>query len=428
MARSYNGGVNKKSRYGIGPCCTRCEPSLSPRIIVATAAPIASAPVRICLVYDCLFPWTVGGAERWYRNLAERLATDGHEVTYLTRLQWDPADPPEIPGVAVVAVSPAEALYGPDGGRRIGQAVRFGRGVLSHLLHRRGEYDVVHACSFPYFSVLAAAAATGWTPTRLVVDWFEVWSYRYWSAYAGPFAGAVGWIVQALCTRVPQQAFAFSDLHARRLPARRGTVVLRGLFATHTTPAAAVPAEDPPTVVFAGRQIADKRVDAIVPALLAARREIPELRALVLGDGPERPALLAQVAAAGAQAVVRAPGFVSNEEVRAALATATCLLLPSQREGYGMVVIEAASTGTPSVLVRGEDNAATELVEVGVNGFVAETAEAEPLAAALIAAHRGGHELRQRTRRWFEDHREELSMEASLREVTGHYRSASTRR
>ena len=61
--------------------------------------------MRICLVYDCLYPWTVGGAERWMRDLAERLVADGHEVTYLTRLQWDSGDAPDIPGVRVVAVS-----------------------------------------------------------------------------------------------------------------------------------------------------------------------------------------------------------------------------------------------------------------------------------------------------------------------------------
>ena len=44
--------------------------------------------MRVCLVYDCLFPYTVGGAERWYRNLSERLAADGHDVTYLTLRQW----------------------------------------------------------------------------------------------------------------------------------------------------------------------------------------------------------------------------------------------------------------------------------------------------------------------------------------------------
>ena len=53
---------------------------------------MASCPaaVRICLVYDCLYPYTVGGAERWYRELAERLAHDGHDVTYLTMRQWEP--------------------------------------------------------------------------------------------------------------------------------------------------------------------------------------------------------------------------------------------------------------------------------------------------------------------------------------------------
>src|SRR5262249_48379662 len=45
-------------------------------------------PVRICIVYDCLYPHTVGGAERWYRNLSERLADEGHDVTYLTLRQW----------------------------------------------------------------------------------------------------------------------------------------------------------------------------------------------------------------------------------------------------------------------------------------------------------------------------------------------------
>ena len=44
--------------------------------------------MRICVVYDCLYPYTVGGGERWYRNLAQRLASAGHEVTYLTLRQW----------------------------------------------------------------------------------------------------------------------------------------------------------------------------------------------------------------------------------------------------------------------------------------------------------------------------------------------------
>ena len=66
-----------------------------------------------------------------------------------------------------------------------------------------------------------------------------------------------------------------------------------------------------------------------------------------------------------------ARGFTDTETVDAEMRRATCMLLTSQREGYGMVVVEAAAQGTPSVVVAGEDNAATELIEEGVNGTIA---------------------------------------------------------
>lgn len=51
--------------------------------------------MRVCLIYDCLFPHTVGGAERWYRNVALRLRDEGHEVTYVTLRQWARGEEPE---------------------------------------------------------------------------------------------------------------------------------------------------------------------------------------------------------------------------------------------------------------------------------------------------------------------------------------------
>src|SRR6266566_613193 len=115
--------------------------------------------MRVCLVYDCLFPYTVGGGERWYRSLAERLAQEGHEVTYLTLRQWPRGDRPEIPGrIGVVAAGPRMALYTASGRRRILPPLVFGLGVFLHLLRHGRRYDVVDTGAFPYFSLLAAAA------------------------------------------------------------------------------------------------------------------------------------------------------------------------------------------------------------------------------------------------------------------------------
>ena len=77
------------------------------------------------------------------------------------------------------------------------------------------------------------------------------------------------------------------------------------------------------------------------------------------------------------------------------------MVLPSRREGYGLVVVEAAARGVPSVVVADVDNAATELVDEGENGFVAPSASPEDLAAAILRVRDAGPALRTSTAAWF---------------------------
>jgi len=385
--------------------------------------------MHICLVYDCLFPYTVGGAERWYRNLGERLAEEGHQVTYLTLRQWERGERGQVPGVEVVPVGPRMTLYTPEGRRRILPPLVFGLGVLLHLLRHGSRYDVVHTASFPYFSLLAATALRPLRRFRLVVDWHEVWTREYWIEYLGAVAGPVGDAVQALCLRMPQRAFCFSQLHARRLREKdvNGEVtVLEGEYAGALEPRTPERAE--PVVVFAGRHIPEKRVPSLVPALARARERIPELRGEIYGDGPERGEVLRLRSSLGLDGALDVPGFVATERVKAALSRALCLVLPSRREGYGMVVVEAAALGTPSVVVADPDNAATDLVSDGENGFVATSAAAADLAATIERVHAEGHALRERTAAWFAANAERLSLESSLKRVLEGYAEPSARR
>jgi glycosyltransferase involved in cell wall biosynthesis len=378
--------------------------------------------MRVCLVYDCLFPYTVGGAERWYRNLGERLAADGHEVTYLTLRQWGRDERADVPGVRVVSAGPRMQLYAPGGRRRVLPPLVFGVGVLWHLLRHGRRYDVVHTASFPYFSLLAAALVRPLRRFRLVVDWHEVWSGDYWREYLGRVGGRIGEAVQSLCLRLPQRAFCFSELHARRLraaPVNGELTVLEGEYAGPLEAREPAPAE--PLVVFAGRHIPEKRVPALVPALALARERIPELRGEVLGDGPERDEVLRLRSQYRLDDALDVPGFVSAERVESALARALCMVLASRREGYGMIVIEAAALGTPSVVVADPDNAAADLVVEGENGYVATSASPEDLAAAIERVHAEGQPLRERTADWFRANARRLSLESSLETVLAAY-------
>jgi glycosyltransferase involved in cell wall biosynthesis len=376
--------------------------------------------MRICLVFDCLYPHTVGGAERWYRNLAEDVARREHTVTYLTLLQWDPGTGPGVPDVDVVAVAGRAELYA-HGRRSIGAQLRFAFGVFRHLVRHGGRYDVVQTPAL-HVSLLAVLAARPFRRFTLVVDWFEVWTREYWLDYLGGVAGRLGWWGQRVSARAKHRALCFSRRHARRLEqiGYSGEItILEGLLPAGMEAAQPQPAE--PMVVFAGRLIPEKQATAVVPAVALARERIPDLRATIFGDGPERAALLRLIDASGLDGAVQAPGFVAGELLEDAVKRALCLLFPSRREGYGLVVVEAAAVGTPTVVVDGPDNAAAELVEDGVNGFVAKSAEPEELGDAILRVHEAGPALRESTADWFRRNRKRLSLETSVERVLAVY-------
>ena len=384
------------------------------------------AAVRVCLAYDCLFPWTVGGAERWLRSLAEELAAEGNDVTYLTRRQWPASTPPSIPGVKVIAVSREEELYGEDGARRSGEPLRYGLGVFRHLIRHRRSYDVVHVTVAPFFGLLGARAALLGSRVPLFADWDEAWTPDYWREYAGPIRGRIGTLVQWLCVKASRRGFVESRLHADRLREigfSGELTLLPGLYDGPESIEPRGPAQ-PPMVVFAGRHIPEKRVLSIPSAIVEARRGVPELRATIIGDGPDRERLLEEIARLKAGEFISAPGFVDFNRVLDEISQAACLLLPSSREGYGIVVMEAAARATPVVLVAGPDNAATELVEEGVNGFIAPDDSPSGLATAILKAVDGGQELRASTSEWFAMRSQSASAAASARLVGRKHREA----
>jgi glycosyltransferase involved in cell wall biosynthesis len=310
-----------------------------------------------------------------------------------------------------------------DGKRRILPPLRFGWGVLLHLLRHGRSYDIVHTASFPYFSLLAAGLARWFGGYRIVCDWHEVWSDDYWRDYLGKM-GRAGSFVQRLCARIPQKAYAFSRLHAERLKSL-GLEQVGLLTGEYASPGKLQSfSGSSVTVVYAGRFIPEKRIGLLVDALALARSSIPGLRARLIGDGPTRPEMIARVEALGLSDMVDLPGFVTVEAVDTAMRESLCIVQPSSREGYGMVVIEAAHRGVPAIVVAAPDNAATELVDEGVNGFVVPEPNPSLLAEAIVECWNRGPELRASTRRWYDENEFRLSIESSLQTVVESYANA----
>lgn len=105
------------------------------------------------------------------------------------------------------------------------------------------------------------------------------------------------------------------------------------------------PKEPRPTVAFLGRLAANKRPDHALEAFLLARRALPDARMWVVGSGPMEQALRSRADLEP----VEFHGRVDHATKFDLLARSHALLVTSVREGWGLVVTEAAAVGTPSI-------------------------------------------------------------------------------
>jgi glycosyltransferase involved in cell wall biosynthesis len=135
-----------------------------------------------------------------------------------------------------------------------------------------------------------------------------------------------------------------------------------------------------PTLVTVCRLYPVKRVDRFlrIVALLSSR--VPELRALVVGDGPEQKAL-----ADLARDLGLLPGTVEflgrRNDVPAILVAADALLVTSDHEGFPNVILEAMAAGRPVVTSPAGD--APAVVQEGVTGYVVPSEDLEAAADRL---------------------------------------------
>ena len=107
-----------------------------------------------------------------------------------------------------------------------------------------------------------------------------------------------------------------------------------------------------PLVVAVGRLVPVKRFELLIDGLVRLKARHPELRAVIVGEGYERPRLEALIAGHGAGGWISLPGYVPDDELISLYRQAWVVASTSLREGWGMTVTEAGACGTPSVVTR----------------------------------------------------------------------------
>jgi glycosyltransferase involved in cell wall biosynthesis len=140
-----------------------------------------------------------------------------------------------------------------------------------------------------------------------------------------------------------------------------------------------VPSGGPVRLVAAGRLSPEKGFDVLLEAVRRALADGADLRLELVGSGPEQERLAALAARLGDR--VQLTPALPREQLWRRIEAAHALVVPSRREGLGLVALEAIARGRPVVASRA--GGLPEAVRDGEDGLLVPVADAAALAAAL---------------------------------------------
>ncbi|WBB65928.1 glycosyltransferase family 4 protein [Micromonospora sp. WMMD812] len=347
-------------------------------------------------------PWhpDAGGAEVYAWQVARDLVTAGAEVTFVTaRPAGQPGDETRD-GIRIVRVGGRWTIY---------------PRVLGWLWRHRRRFDAVVDCQngIPFFSPVVLPRDV---PVICVIHHVHDRQFRL---YFGPLLGRFGaWLEGPVARRVYRRGvtLAVSPSTAQAVRDRlrwAGPVVVvpNGAPAATAGGPGAGPRDGAPRLVCVGRVTRHKRVDLVLDAVDRLRGHRPGLRLDVVGGGPDVEAIRGQVAARGLAGVVTVHGHLPAAERDALLDAAWLHVAGSWGEGWGLVVVEAAAAGLPTVAF--DVDGLRDAVRPGRTGWLVTegTAPVEHLAAGLdraldvLAEPSAAGRMAAECRRWSESFR-----------------------
>jgi glycosyltransferase involved in cell wall biosynthesis len=308
-----------------------------------------------------------GGAERYLHEIGKRLVARGHRVEWLTAGFPGAAREDTLDGIKIHRV-----------GGRISVYLLL---PLAYLRKFRDRFDAIVDAEngIPFFSPFFSLK-----PKVCLV--FHVHQRVFRRHLPFPFSSMFCWIEAVMMPLAYSNSrfIAISsdtkhELNGLGVPEEHIDLVVSGVDPNLQPLDKSVH----PTLAYVGRLKAYKRIESLIDTIPELSKRFPTLSVIVAGTGDHEPALRAHAAARGVAERIVFEGFVTEARKREILASTWLFVMPSEMEGWGLTIVEAAACGTPSV---GYDvPGVREAIADGRTGaIVPNGSDLTPVLAALL--------------------------------------------
>ena len=273
----------------------------------------------------------IGGAETWTREVMTALGRRGHEIRVLAYAKDGIEREYTVGGMRVDRV---------QGGR-----LAVARTVIRTVAKQRPNVIIAQYSALP--GAIVAARRLGHPAVAIVHD---VYGLRESIRIKGPWTGFVRFagLEQTLRALKPDAFLVPSQATADRLRplAGRQPVTVVPVGVDHVANGK-MTLKDCAQLVFVGRLVKQKGAHDLIEAIRRVRSRGRACRAVIVGEGPEARHL--REAARDLGTAVEFVDALRDEELDLLIRRSLALVLPSTREGWGLVLTEAAARGTPYI-------------------------------------------------------------------------------
>lgn len=328
--------------------------------------------MKIAYIGDIVYPYVTGGSTKRCWEISRRLVKRGHEVHWFGMKYWAGKDIIENEGIYYHGVCKPKGVYNKEGKRSIKKSIYFAVKIILPLL--KTKFDAIDCQKYPCFPCFSAKFCSLVKREPLAIEWYETWG-DYWYEYLGR-KGIFGKIIEKMITRLPKRIIAISDRVKQdivSLGVKKAKIVVVSNGVDFESIQNIKPASDELDVIFVGRLFQHKNVDSLIKAVDILRKDLPNIKCGIIGDGPEREKLVNLTVELNLEQNVRFFGFLPlDEDVISYMKSSKVFVLPSTREGFPNTILEANASSLPVIVVRSKNNAGVDVIEAGNNGFIVE--------------------------------------------------------